>query len=89
MFYSNVCYACKCLFRFKKPDERQILHNIMQVLLPQLYERFTFVIEDSSQASVEVQKQILKIYFALIQVSGIFWCLSYNWSNLHVWYPLE
>lgn len=56
-------------FRFKKPEERQVLHNIMQVLLPQLYQRFTSIIEDSSQMSVEIQKQILKIYFALIQVS--------------------
>ena len=55
--------------RFKKPEERQVLHNIMQVLLPQLYQRFTSVMEDSSEMSVEIQKQILKIFFALIQVS--------------------
>ena len=57
------------LCRFKKPEERQVLHNIMQVLLPQLYQRFTSVMEDSSEMSVEIQKQILKIFFALIQVS--------------------
>ena len=57
--------------RFKKPDERQVLHRIMQVLLPQLYSRFTMVIEDGSQPSVEIQKQILKIFFALIQVSDL------------------
>ena len=55
--------------RFKKPEERQVLHNVMQVLLPQLYQRFTSVMEDSSEMSVEIQKQILKIFFALIQVS--------------------
>ena len=55
--------------RFKKPEERQVLHNIMQVLLPQLYQRFASVMEDSSEMSVEIQKQILKIFFALIQVS--------------------
>jgi len=55
--------------RFKKPEEREVLHNIMQVLLPQLYQRFTSVMEDSSEMSVEIQKQILKIFFALIQVS--------------------
>lgn len=54
-------------YEFKKPDERQVLHRIMQVLLPQLYSRFTMVIEDGSQPSVEIQKQILKIFFALIQ----------------------
>ena len=57
------------LFRFKKPEERQFLHNIMQVLLPQLYARVVALIEDSSEMSVEIQKQILKIFFALIQVS--------------------
>ena len=56
--------------RFKKPDERQVLHSIMQVLLPQLYARFTSIVEDASQPSVEIQKQILKIFFALIQVSN-------------------
>lgn len=69
-------------FRFKKPDERQVLHRIMQVLLPQLYSRFTMVIEDGSQPSVEIQKQILKIFFALIQVSG---CLK---TDLHVYCKL-
>ena len=57
--------------RFKKPEERQFLHNIMQVLLPQLYARVVALIEDSSEMSVEIQKQILKIFFALIQVSFI------------------
>ena len=59
------------LCRFKKPEERQFLHNIMQVLLPQLYARVVALIEDSSEMSVEIQKQILKIFFALIQVSFI------------------
>ncbi|XP_020624379.1 importin-7-like [Orbicella faveolata] len=54
-------------YEFKKPEEREVLHNIMQVLLPQLYQRFTSVMEDSSEMSVEIQKQILKIFFALIQ----------------------
>ena len=59
------------LCRFNKPEERQFLHNIMQVLLPQLYARVVALIEDSSEMSVEIQKQILKIFFALIQVSFI------------------
>lgn len=54
-------------YEFKKPEERQFLHNIMQVLLPQLYARIVALIEDSSEMSVEIQKQILKIFFALIQ----------------------
>ncbi|KAJ7370959.1 importin-7 [Desmophyllum pertusum] len=54
-------------YEFKKPEERQVLHSIMQVLLPQLYARFMSAMEDSSQLSLEIQKQILKIFFALIQ----------------------
>ena len=78
-----VCYAFDLFsVRFKKPDERQVLHRIMQVLLPQLYSRFTMIIEDGSQPSVEIQKQILKIFFALIQVSG---CLK---TDLHVYCKL-
>ena len=41
----------------------------MQVLLPQLYDRVTFLMNDASEISVEIQKQILKIFFALVQVS--------------------
>lgn len=63
-------YVLLISFRFKKPEERQVLHNIMQVLLPVLYQRFASLMEDSSQMSVEIQKQILKIFFALIQVSS-------------------
>lgn len=66
--YFNVNY-----FRFKKPEERQVLHSIMQVLLPQLYARFMSAMEDPSQLSLEIQKQILKIFFALIQVSKLFY----------------
>ena len=40
------------------------------------------VIEDGSQPSVEIQKQILKIFFALIQV-GV--CLK---TDLHVYFKL-
>lgn len=54
-------------YEFKKPEERQVLHSIMQVLLPQLYARFTSLMEDVSQPSVAIQKEILKIFFALIQ----------------------
>ncbi|XP_015762265.1 PREDICTED: importin-7-like [Acropora digitifera] len=54
-------------YEFKKPEERQVLHSIMQVLLPQLYARFTSLMEDVSQQSVAIQKEILKIFFALIQ----------------------
>ena len=39
----------------------------MNLLLPQLYGIITQLMPDPSQQSVAVQKQILKIYFALTQ----------------------
>jgi hypothetical protein len=37
-------------------------------MLPLLYQRITFMMQDQSEASVLLQKQILKIYYAFIQV---------------------
>lgn len=40
----------------------------MQVLLPMIYQRCVQLLEDESEVSVALQKQILKIYYALVQV---------------------
>ena len=40
----------------------------MQVLLPVLYERCVGLMSNDLLPAVEIQKQILKIYFAMIQV---------------------
>jgi hypothetical protein len=49
-------------------DERKILDDSMAAMLPLLYQRITFMMQDQSEASVLLQKQILKIYYAFIQV---------------------
>ncbi|XP_078669832.1 importin-7-like isoform X1 [Branchiostoma floridae x Branchiostoma belcheri] len=53
--------------RYKKPEERAPLNAAMTVFLPVLHERLNQLIPDQSQASVLIQKQILKIFYALIQ----------------------
>jgi len=54
-------------YEYKKADERGPLREAMNLLLPQLYGIITQLMPDPSQQSVAVQKQILKIYFALTQ----------------------
>jgi len=54
-------------YEYKKAEERGPLRDAMQLLLPQLYTIVTQLLGDDSQDSVAVQKQILKIYFALTQ----------------------
>ncbi|KAL3189906.1 hypothetical protein MRX96_020248 [Rhipicephalus microplus] len=54
-------------YEYKKPEEREPLHEAMQLLLPLLQQRLAQLLADQSEASVLLQKQILKIYFALVQ----------------------
>ena len=54
-------------YEYKKSEERAPLKDAMNLLLPQLYTIITQLINDDSQDSCAVQKQILKIYFALTQ----------------------
>jgi len=54
-------------YEYKKAEERGPLKDAMNMLLPQLYGIITQLINDQSQESVSIQKQILKIYFALTQ----------------------
>ena len=54
-------------YEYKKAEERGPLREAMNLLLPQLYGIITQLMPDPSQQSVAVQKQILKIYFALTQ----------------------
>lgn len=53
--------------RYKKPEEREPLREAMQLLLPLLYQRMVHLLQDPSEASVLVQKLILKVFFALVQ----------------------
>lgn len=55
-------------FRYKRSEERKVLDEAMKLLLPMCYQRCTQLLTDLSEASNLLQKQILKIYYAFIQV---------------------
>ncbi|KAJ8666896.1 hypothetical protein QAD02_008558 [Eretmocerus hayati] len=54
-------------FEYKKSEERGPLHEAMNLLLPMIYQLIVGLLPDSSEQSVLLQKQILKIFFALTQ----------------------
>lgn len=54
-------------YEYKKPEEREPLHEAMQLLLPLLQQRMAQLMGDPGEGAVLLQKQILKIYFALVQ----------------------
>jgi len=56
------------LHRYKKAEERSSLNDAMVHLLPLIHQICTQLLGDQSELSVTIQKQILKIFFALIQV---------------------
>lgn len=60
-------YQMVKVYEYKRPDERKILDDAMAVMLPLIYQRISFMMQDQSEASVLLQKQILKIYYAFIQ----------------------
>ncbi|XP_070563950.1 importin-7-like [Ptychodera flava] len=54
-------------FEYKKPEERGPLNAAMQHILPIVHQRCEQLLPDASELSVLMQKQILKIFFALVQ----------------------
>ncbi|XP_068117032.1 LOW QUALITY PROTEIN: importin-7 [Hyperolius riggenbachi] len=54
-------------YEYKKPEERTPLIAAMQHFLPMLKERFIQLLPDTSEQSVLIQKQIFKIFYALVQ----------------------
>lgn len=54
--------------RYRKADEREPLLAAMHIFLPRIQQLITQLLADSSIFSVLIQKQILKIFHALIQV---------------------
>lgn len=56
-------------FEYKKPEERGPLNEAMQLLFPMIYTLCVRLLPDQSEQSVLLQKQILKIFFALTQYS--------------------
>lgn len=56
------------IIRYKKAEERGPLNEAMNLLFPMIYQLILRLLPDSSEQSVLLQKQILKIFFALTQV---------------------
>ncbi|XP_023028647.1 importin-7 msk [Leptinotarsa decemlineata] len=54
-------------FEYKKAEDRGPLHEAMNLLLPQLYQLEVRLLADQSEQAVLLQKEGLKIYFALTQ----------------------
>ncbi|XP_020831463.1 importin-8 isoform X2 [Phascolarctos cinereus] len=55
------------LVRYKKSEEREPLIAAMQVFLPRIQQQIIQLLPDPSHYSVLLQKQILKIFYALVQ----------------------
>ncbi|XP_052799947.1 importin-7-like isoform X2 [Mya arenaria] len=60
-------YQMVKVYEYKRSEERTILDEGMRHLLPLCYQRGTQLLPDPSEASVLLQKQILKIFYAYIQ----------------------
>lgn len=58
-------------YEYKKADERTPLTDAMNLLLPMLYQLMVNLMENPSEQSVALQKNILKIYHALTQVCNM------------------
>ena len=56
-------------FEYKKVEERAPLTEAMNLLLPQVQQLLVNLLPDLSEQSVLLQKQILKIFYALTQYS--------------------
>ncbi|OCT83649.1 hypothetical protein XELAEV_18021791mg, partial [Xenopus laevis] len=54
-------------YEYKKPEERSPLIAAMQHFLPMLKDRYIQLLADPSEQSVLIQKQIFKIFYALVQ----------------------
>lgn len=75
--YNSWTGAILCLYQlvknyeYKKADERGPLDEAMNILLPMIYDLMVNLMQSSEQTEecVLLQKNILKIYYTLIQVS--------------------
>lgn len=54
-------------YEYKRSEERGPLNEAMNLLLPMIYQLMTNLMNDQSEQSILLQKQILKIYYALTQ----------------------
>uniref|UniRef100_A0A671WJ35 Importin 8 n=1 Tax=Sparus aurata TaxID=8175 RepID=A0A671WJ35_SPAAU len=60
---------CPESIRYRKADEREPLLAAMQIFLPRIQQLIAQLLPDSTIFSVLIQKQILKIFHALVQYS--------------------
>lgn len=62
--------------RYKKVEDRTPMDDVMNVILPILFQRFMqlFTHQDSDQSAL-IQKQILKIFHAYTQVILLFFLI--------------
>lgn len=65
-------------FRYRKADEREPLLAAMQIFLLRIQQLISQLLADSTIFSVLIQKQILKIFHALVQVGM---CMSVSTHN--------
>ena len=54
-------------YEYKKKEDRGPLYDAMNLLFPQIYTILTKCVGDGSAEAAEIRKQILKIFFALMQ----------------------
>ncbi|ESN98462.1 hypothetical protein HELRODRAFT_113778 [Helobdella robusta] len=54
-------------YEYKKSAERDPLNDVMTHILPIIHQLAATLLEDQSEPSILIQKQILKIFFALVQ----------------------
>ena len=54
-------------YEYKRSEDRVPLNEAMNLLLPMIYQLMANLMNDQSEQSVLLQKQILKIYYALTQ----------------------
>ncbi|XP_037934798.1 importin-7 isoform X2 [Teleopsis dalmanni] len=64
-----VMYQLVKTYEYKRSEERGPLNEAMNLLLPMIYQLMIKIMNDPSEQSVLLQKQILKIYYALTQYS--------------------
>lgn len=66
--YSWIVFGSDSFHRYKKAEERDPLIAAMQIFLPRIQQQMIQLLPDNSHYSVLLQKQILKIFYALVQV---------------------
>lgn len=66
----HLLILCLCPCRYKKAEEREPLLAAMQIFLPRIQQQILQLLPDASHYSVLLQKQILKIFYALVQVGS-------------------